>query len=197
MLSLLLRKKLEPDVEELVSKGTEAAAALRNNDAGDGRPGPDELARHWKAAKEWAGARINAYASGEANDPFTRAERELGVANVRTGLRRDLEGEYQELQAGLEPDEAEQDGDDEEAEEENDDDYGDEEMEDADPVEAVAPSGGMRRPGSTAARTRMNNAGVPRFDLARKEAAAKTASRLVHSAAWLAVRAEPEPPAWV
>jgi mediator of RNA polymerase II transcription subunit 8 len=62
-------------------------------------------------AKDWSSERISSYAQEEAGDNYTVAEREMGIENVRTGLRRKLE--------------------DSESEEEDEDEDEDEEMEDA------------------------------------------------------------------
>ncbi|KFH46486.1 Mediator of RNA polymerase II transcription subunit-like protein [Hapsidospora chrysogenum ATCC 11550] len=83
-LGQLLRKKLEPDVEELVAKGREAAVAAT----------PEGLARMqevWDDALRWVQQRIAQYVAEEAGDVYTKEEREMGVENVRTGLRRDLD----------------------------------------------------------------------------------------------------------
>lgn len=102
-LGQLLRKKLEPDVEELVALGRGAAAEAT----------PEGLARMqevWDDARRWVQQRIAQYVGEEAGDVYTKEEREMGVENVRTGLKRELE-EYSE---------------DEEEEEEDDDDEADE-----------------------------------------------------------------------
>lgn len=89
VLGQLLRKKLEPDVEELVAQARETAAAAT----------PEGLAHMhevWSDARQWVQQRIAQYVAEEAGDVYTKEEREMGVENVRTGLRRDLEEEDDE-----------------------------------------------------------------------------------------------------
>jgi mediator of RNA polymerase II transcription subunit 8 len=81
LLVQLLRKKLEPHVETWVDEGRSIHAAVNT--------GKEEEPLAW--AKEWIGARIATYAEEEAGDNYTVAEREMGIENVRTGLRRKLE----------------------------------------------------------------------------------------------------------
>ena len=83
-LGQLLRKKLEPEVEEIVERGREAAASAT----------PEGIARMhevWDEARRWVQQRIAQYVGEEAGDEYTKEEREFGVENVRTGLKRDLE----------------------------------------------------------------------------------------------------------
>ncbi|CAG9950856.1 unnamed protein product [Clonostachys rosea f. rosea IK726] len=69
LLSTLLRSKLEPQMEERVSLGLETAH----------RATPEGIAV------------LQEYVSEEADDVYTKQERDAGVENVRTGLRRELE----------------------------------------------------------------------------------------------------------
>ena len=87
-LGQLLRKKLEPDVEELVAKGREPAAEATPE-------GLERMQQVWDDARRWVQQRIAQYVGEEAGNVYTKEEREMGVENVRTGLRRDLE-EYSE-----------------------------------------------------------------------------------------------------
>lgn len=105
VLTQLLRKKLEPDVEELVIEGREAARLATPE-------GINDLQDIWHELRQWTIDRVTAYVRDEASDVYTAEERAAGVENVRTGLRRDLEDE---------------DEDDEEEEEDDDEDeeYGD------------------------------------------------------------------------
>jgi mediator of RNA polymerase II transcription subunit 8 len=82
LLGQLLRKKLEPHVETLVEEGRNIQAELKTADS-------EEALLNW--AKDWLGERASAYAEDEAGDNYTVAEREMGIENVRTGLRRKLE----------------------------------------------------------------------------------------------------------
>jgi mediator of RNA polymerase II transcription subunit 8 len=85
-LTQLLRKKVEPEVEELMARGRETAQSVTREDAA-------ELQDMWKELREWTHERIARYVQEEAGDPYTKEERERGVENVRTGLKRDLEDE--------------------------------------------------------------------------------------------------------
>lgn len=82
LLGQLLRKKLEPHVETWVEEGRDIQAELNTGDTEAGL-------LSW--AKDWSSERISTYAQEEAGDNYTVAEREMGIENVRTGLRRKLE----------------------------------------------------------------------------------------------------------
>ncbi|KAF4121715.1 hypothetical protein GMORB2_1554 [Geosmithia morbida] len=86
VLGQLLRKKLEPDVEELVARGREMGREAMAT--------PEGLARMsdvWGDVRDWVQRRIAQYVGEEAEDVYTKEEREMGVENVRTGLKRNLE----------------------------------------------------------------------------------------------------------
>ena len=89
-------------METWVEEGRDTQADLN---AGDTIAAPSS----W--AKDWSSERISTYAQEEAGDNYTVAEREMGIENVRPGLRRKLEES--------------------ESEEEDEDEDEDEEMEDA------------------------------------------------------------------
>lgn len=97
----LLRKKLEPPVENWVDQGRTIGAEKTGKDA-------EELDELWKYAGDWIGARVAKYAMEDSKDMYTVEERAIGIENVNTGLRRKLEDD--------ESDEDEDD-DDEDAEE--------------------------------------------------------------------------------
>ncbi|KAM0559415.1 hypothetical protein ACHAPJ_004443 [Fusarium lateritium] len=99
VLTQLLRKKLEPDVEELVSQGLEASRLATP-------AGLEALDNIWKELRAWLTERVGYFAANENNDVYTAEERANGTENVRTGLRRDIE-------------EGEDDEDEEDEEEEN------------------------------------------------------------------------------
>ncbi|KAB5567030.1 choline sulfatase [Coniochaeta sp. 2T2.1] len=80
ILQTFLRKRLEPDVEG------------------------DALADLWGDVRDALMRRVRGFVEEESQDVYTAEERELGVENVRTGLRRDLEEEDEES------DEEEEDG---------------------------------------------------------------------------------------
>ncbi|KAK2606402.1 mediator of RNA polymerase II transcription subunit 8 [Conoideocrella luteorostrata] len=86
ILTQLLRKKLEPDVEELVLEGRETAKLATPE-------GVAELQTIWDEIREWTHGRIAEYVRDEAGDVYTREERADGLENVRTGLRRALDEE--------------------------------------------------------------------------------------------------------
>jgi mediator of RNA polymerase II transcription subunit 8, fungi type len=84
ILTLLLRKKLEPDVEELVERGRETARLVTPE-------GLAMLQEVWDECHGWTKGRVAQYVAEESGDVYTREEREAGVEGVRTGLKRDLE----------------------------------------------------------------------------------------------------------
>ncbi|KAH6885817.1 mediator of RNA polymerase II transcription complex subunit 8-domain-containing protein [Thelonectria olida] len=84
VLTQLLRKKLEPDVEDLVTQGRETAHLATP-------AGIEALQDIWHELREWTNIRISSYVRDEANDPYTAEERAAGIENVRTGLRRNVE----------------------------------------------------------------------------------------------------------
>ncbi|KAF7551395.1 hypothetical protein G7046_g7740 [Stylonectria norvegica] len=89
LLTQLLRKKLEPNVEELVAKGRETARLATPE-------GLEQLQDIWQELREWTHERIGVYVRDEASDPYTVEERKTGIENVRTGLRRNLEEDSDE-----------------------------------------------------------------------------------------------------
>ncbi|PHH67098.1 hypothetical protein CDD81_4493 [Ophiocordyceps australis] len=86
VLTQLLRKKLEPDVEELVCQGQAIASATTPT-------GMQALRQVWDEVRAWTHARIASHVRDEAGNVYTREEREAGVQTVRTGLRRVLDEE--------------------------------------------------------------------------------------------------------
>ena len=101
MLNQLLRKKLEPHVEDWVEEGRKSGEEL---------PDPEGVTELW----EWAGMAANEQArKHEWGGEFTIEEREWGVENVVTGLKRGFEeGESSD------DDEEEEDGEGKEKEDE-------------------------------------------------------------------------------
>jgi mediator of RNA polymerase II transcription subunit 8 len=96
----LLRKKLEPDVEELVNQGRETAKLATPE-------GIAQLQGIWDELRAWTHGRIAEYVRDEASDVYTKEERAIGVENVRTGLRKDLEEESDDEEDEDEDDEGE------------------------------------------------------------------------------------------
>lgn len=84
VLTQLLRKKLEPDVEELVSEGRETAHLATPE-------GINDLQDIWHELRQWTQGRIATYVRDEASDAYTEDERATGTESVRTGLKRDVE----------------------------------------------------------------------------------------------------------
>lgn len=100
-MGVLLRKKLEPQVQTWVEEGREIAsgeAAVTNQD--------QEM---WSFASNFMNERVQKYALEEAGANYTTAEKEEGVENVRTGLRRKLDDDDD----GSDEDEEDEDEDEE------------------------------------------------------------------------------------
>ncbi|KAI9834644.1 MAG: mediator of RNA polymerase II transcription subunit 8 [Phylliscum demangeonii] len=116
LLGQLLRKKLEPNVEEWVERGRRTAAEASARwvaAAGEEGRGFDRVALHELWA--WAGPAANEEARRRRwGDDFSLEEREAGIEKVVTGLRRTWEREEGE------------DDDEEEEEDESDESGGDE-----------------------------------------------------------------------
>ncbi|KAK1978375.1 mediator of RNA polymerase II transcription complex subunit 8-domain-containing protein [Colletotrichum cereale] len=91
ILTQLLRKKLEPGVEEWVERGREATRELRASASEGGGAGEAGLEEVWRGVRDWTVERVQRYVLEEAGDVYTEEERERGIENVRTGLKRSLE----------------------------------------------------------------------------------------------------------
>ncbi|KAL2216716.1 putative RNA polymerase II mediator complex component Med8 [Thermoascus aurantiacus ATCC 26904] len=91
VLEQLLRTKLDPRVEDWVARGrTAGASALENK---EGQLSEHELAELW----EWAPIEANMEARRRNwGGNFTLEEKEMGIQNVVTGLRRRLDLEEEE-----------------------------------------------------------------------------------------------------
>jgi len=85
ILTQLLRKKLEPQVENWVEEGRKIA----DNEGGTDKTEDEFL--DW--AIRWLEKRIVVFGDEEAQEDYTAEEKELGIENVNTGLRRDYEDE--------------------------------------------------------------------------------------------------------
>ncbi|KAI2467071.1 mediator complex, subunit Med8 [Annulohypoxylon bovei var. microspora] len=95
----LLRKKPEPDIATAMEEGRKIFAGLtQTSDQSDAHPnastgggkGAEELEAAWESAREFCQDRLSEYVRGEGDDMFTEEERERGIENVRTGLKRSL-----------------------------------------------------------------------------------------------------------
>ena len=86
LLGLLLRKKLEPNVEDWVVEGREIVAKAAGPEGGSGLQ-QEEMLDLWR----WAGMAANEQARQHTwGGNYTLEEKEAGVENVVTGLRRKL-----------------------------------------------------------------------------------------------------------
>lgn len=87
----LLRKKPEPDVATAMDEGRKMVAGLSPSvsDQRTGGKGPaEELETIWDEVRDFCADRGREYVMNEANDMYTEEERENGIENVRTGLKR-------------------------------------------------------------------------------------------------------------
>jgi mediator of RNA polymerase II transcription subunit 8 len=108
LLGQLLRKKLEPEVEDWVTQGLQVAELAGMADDGK-RSGVLDL---WS----WAGMAANELARGhEWGGDFTLEEREGGIENVVTGLKRKFVEVDEDEDEDEEEDENEDDDDDDAA----------------------------------------------------------------------------------
>ncbi|KAI8961134.1 mediator of RNA polymerase II transcription complex subunit 8-domain-containing protein [Daldinia sp. FL1419] len=105
ILQRLLRKKPEPDIATSMDEGRNMVAGLVPSSSSQGlidtstgtTNGPEEeLENIWISVRDFCEERMRDYVINEGNDMFTEEERERGVENVRTGLRRSLEDEEDE-----------------------------------------------------------------------------------------------------
>ena len=85
----MLRKKLLDPAEEWVQEGRKQQSTIEAGNEKD----DEEL---WKWAKDFIGERVAKYAFSEAGDNYTAAEREMGIENVRTGLRRKFDDDEED-----------------------------------------------------------------------------------------------------
>jgi mediator of RNA polymerase II transcription subunit 8, fungi type len=85
----LLRKKLEPDVEEWFESGREAAWMATPK-------GIEQLEEVWEQLRVWCDQRVKRYVLEEAGGTYTAEEREIGVENIRTGLMKNLDEDSEE-----------------------------------------------------------------------------------------------------
>lgn len=114
LLGQLLRKKLEPRVEDWIDEYTVKAeresVQINGTKAGEGKSGlgGESLAELWRSASTTSQGIVGPMLEegGDFEDDYTLAEREAGVENVVTGLKRKLYGE-DESQDGDEDDEDE------------------------------------------------------------------------------------------
>ncbi|KAI0853504.1 mediator complex, subunit Med8 [Daldinia vernicosa] len=105
ILQRLLRKKPEPDIATSMDEGRNMVAAFVSPPASQGligagtgvERGPEEeLENIWNSVRDFCEERMRDYVINEGDDMFTEEERERGVENVRTGLKRSLEDEEED-----------------------------------------------------------------------------------------------------
>ncbi|KAL5611629.1 hypothetical protein BROUX41_000788 [Berkeleyomyces rouxiae] len=118
VLMQLIRKKLEPDVEELVDQGRVRGATVASSRPANETTAPpfnpsagiaaaartesisaeqlSELRNMWTEIRNWLTQRVVKYATEEALELFTAAEQEAGEETVRTGLQHSLDWDSDE-----------------------------------------------------------------------------------------------------
>ena len=112
LLSQLLRKKLEPNVEDWAAEGRKIAIEA-SAQSSNGGLGPSELQDLWS----WAGLAANEQARKHTwGGNYTLKEKEMGVENVVTGLRRKLKEDPDESSDEDEDEDEEEGGDGDEME---------------------------------------------------------------------------------
>ncbi|KXH68133.1 RNA polymerase II mediator complex component Med8 [Colletotrichum salicis] len=86
----LLRKKLEPGVEEWVERGRETTRELRGGGGGgggggdgNGGGGEAQLEAVWRDVRAWTVERVQKYVLEEAGDVYTEDERRMGAGTKR------------------------------------------------------------------------------------------------------------------
>ncbi|KAI1655304.1 mediator of RNA polymerase II transcription complex subunit 8-domain-containing protein [Daldinia decipiens] len=105
ILQRLLRKKPEPDIATSMDEGRNMVAAFAPQPSSQGligagtgiEKGPEEeLGNIWDSVRNFCEERMRDYVINEGDDMFTEEERERGVENVRTGLKRSFEDEEED-----------------------------------------------------------------------------------------------------
>lgn len=81
----ILRKKPEPDVENAMDEGRKVFTAMGGNAQVE-----EALDQKWNAASKFLLERVQRYTDEEDGDLFTAEEYDMGIENVRTGLRKSL-----------------------------------------------------------------------------------------------------------
>ncbi|KAI1122076.1 choline sulfatase [Nemania abortiva] len=108
----LLRKRPEPDVETTIEEAQKTIASMplpggaQPSSTTDNADKEKEMLFEniWEATSEACQARITDYVVNEEGDYFTAEEHEMGIENVRTGLRRNFEDEYEDEDEEMEDD---------------------------------------------------------------------------------------------
>lgn len=81
------QRYLDDDDEDVEDDSSEDEGAAQE---------PLGLGDVWADSREWTMQRLAEFIRDETEDPYTREEREMGVENVRTGLKRNLEEDSDE-----------------------------------------------------------------------------------------------------
>ncbi|KAI1314269.1 mediator of RNA polymerase II transcription complex subunit 8-domain-containing protein [Xylaria venustula] len=109
----LLRKKPEPDVEATMDEGRKTLASIPSPAPSESGTATDSnidkeraLGDIWKVTRDACQVRIAEYVMNEESDSFTAEEHETGIENVRTGLQRSFDDEYEDDDDEMEEDEA-------------------------------------------------------------------------------------------
>ncbi|KAI1282723.1 mediator of RNA polymerase II transcription complex subunit 8-domain-containing protein [Xylaria sp. FL0933] len=108
----LLRKKPEPDVEATMDEGRKTLANMPwpgNNPPSTttnlNKDKESALGSIWSTTRDACQVRIAEYVMNEESDSFTAEEHEMGIENVRTGLQRSFDDEYEDEDDEMEDDE--------------------------------------------------------------------------------------------
>ena len=101
MLGQLLRKKLDPSVEDWIRENTtktQAGPEVNGGESHDGGLRNEELRDLWSSAAAISNGIVRPMyeEDGPFSDDYTIAEREAGVENVVTGLKRNLDRESED-----------------------------------------------------------------------------------------------------
>ncbi|KAI0096902.1 choline sulfatase [Nemania sp. FL0031] len=113
----LMRKRPEPDVETTLEEASKTTASMSlpglaqpSGDAAADDHSQDKekearLGGIWDAALASCQERITDYVMNEEGDYFTAEEHDVGIENVRTGLKRSFEDEYEDEEDEMDVDE--------------------------------------------------------------------------------------------
>ncbi|KAI1145972.1 mediator of RNA polymerase II transcription complex subunit 8-domain-containing protein [Nemania diffusa] len=112
LLLQLLRKKPDPEVETAMEAGSKTLASMPfpgrapSTTAGtQDQEKESALAAIWDDVRQGCQRRIGEYVMNEESDSFTAEEHEMGIENVRTGLQRSFEDEYEDDDEDMDMDE--------------------------------------------------------------------------------------------
>ncbi|KAI1420168.1 mediator of RNA polymerase II transcription complex subunit 8-domain-containing protein [Xylaria sp. FL1777] len=99
----LLRKKPEPDVEATMDEGRKTLTSMPwpgyaqpGTNTSSNKEKENALGEIWDTTRNACQERIAEYVMNEEGDSFTAEEHEIGIENVRTGLQRSFDDEYED-----------------------------------------------------------------------------------------------------